>query len=114
MESDRGATRISCATELPPANRIELRDDDGSVILSHAGPSPLRRIFRRLIGGTALVRCLVPQLEAFAARARGRPQTLLATAADGLAVMSAIDAARRSAGRGGNWCPIETATTGVL
>jgi hypothetical protein len=113
LESNRGRTLISCATDRPPASRIALRDEDGRLIRLHTPPAAPRRILRRLIGGTALVRCLVPQLEAFAEHARGRPQTLLATAVDGLAVMSAIDAARRSAGNGQNWCPIVTTNGGV-
>jgi hypothetical protein len=37
---------------------------------------------------------------------RGRPAPILATAVDGLAVMAAIDAARRSAEGDGSWCDV--------
>ena len=48
---------------------------------------------------TALVALLVAQLEEFAAAARGEPASTLATAADGAAVMEAMEAIR-AAGNG--------------
>jgi myo-inositol 2-dehydrogenase/D-chiro-inositol 1-dehydrogenase len=107
LEGDRGTARISCATEGLSASRIAVRGEDGGLIGTHTGAPLMRRLPRRLAGGDALVRCLVPQLTAFAERARGRPQPLLATAVDGLAVMRVVDAARRSAADGGAWSAVD-------
>jgi predicted dehydrogenase len=53
------------------------------------------------------VRTLAAQLEAFAAAVRGEAPPDLATAADGIAVMRVIDAARRSHSDGGAWMSAE-------
>jgi hypothetical protein len=53
------------------------------------------------------VRLLVDELEAFAVKGRGQRHPLLATAADGHAVMAAIDSMRRSAQLGGSWCAVD-------
>ena len=50
-----------------------------------------------------LVASLAAELESFAAAARGERRAELATARDGVAVMAAIEAARRSAAKGGGW-----------
>lgn len=109
LELNRGTARISCGTDLQTATRLEVRGEDGSLIGTHTGAGLVRRVFRRLSGGDALVRLLTPQLQAFAEHARGRPQPLLASAVDGLAVMRTIDAARRSAEGDGGWREIQAA-----
>ena len=55
-----------------------------------------------------LVASLAAELESFAAAARGERRAELATARDGVAVMAAIEAARRSAANGGGWEPLAT------
>ncbi len=104
LETGRGTARISCATDRPPTNRIEIRGDDGRVIGSQTGAGLVRRALRRLTGGDGLVRLLALQLEAFANGERGVSQPLLASALDGLAVMRTIDAARRS---DGSWLAVD-------
>ena len=47
--------------------------------------------------------------QSFAAAVRGERPAELATARDGVAVMAAIEAARRSAANGGGWEPLATA-----
>jgi len=65
-----------------------------------AGGLPRRLLGRlRPLREHLLVPSLVAQLEAFVAAVRGEPAPLLGTALDGLAVMEAIDAARRSSER---------------
>ena len=84
------------------------------MIGAHTGAGLVRRAVRRFRGGDALVRLLVPQLQAFAGYARNIPAPWLASAMDGLAVMRTIDAARRSAEGDGGWRGIEATPTRVL
>ncbi len=109
LELERGRARISCATDRPRREAIEIRDETGTLLARQERIGLVRRVQMRLRGGSSLVRLLVDELEAFAAVARGQAQPLLATAADGLAVMVAIDGVRRSAQLGGSWCAIDAA-----
>lgn len=109
LELGCGTARISCASDRRRAMRIEIRSEGGGVIASYTGAGIVRRGLRFSSGGSSLVRLLQLQLAAFAEAARERPQPLLATAVDGLAVMAAIDAARSSAERGGIWRALEAA-----
>ena len=124
LELTRGPARISCATDQPPRDRIEVRNGAGRQIARHDGVGlwPQAHLLmtmlrdpnlRRLIqpaSRTSLVRLLIRELEAFASAARGGEASSLATAADGLAVMSVVDAARRSASEGASWQPLQVAT----
>lgn len=110
LEMERGGARISCATGRPARDRIEVRPAGGGRALRYAGDGSLRRAWRRLLrpGRTeALVHLLARQLEEFAAAVRGTAPRLLAGATDGIPVMAAIEAARRSAREGSAWCPLE-------
>jgi len=107
LELERGRARISCATGRARRDAIEIRDGSGRPVARLERVGILRRARQRLRDGTALVRVLVAELEAFAASGRGHVEAPLATAADGLAVMAAVDASRRSAELGGSWCQIE-------
>jgi myo-inositol 2-dehydrogenase/D-chiro-inositol 1-dehydrogenase len=101
----RGRARISCSSDSSPIDVVEVRGGERMHAAYSAG-GRLRRGLRRLrrpIGAGALIRSLALQLEAFACAALGRGTGELATAEDGLAVMRAIEAARHSAGSGGNW-----------
>jgi predicted dehydrogenase len=107
LELSRGRVRISCATNLPARELIELRIDGRprarwSSFIVRRG---LRRL-RRPFGAGALVRSLALQLEDFVRFARGLATLSLAGAADGRAVMEVIDAARRSADSSGGWQPV--------
>jgi predicted dehydrogenase len=57
-------------------------------------------------GEHQLVASISRQLDAFAAAVRGEPADGLATAEDGVAVMAALEAARRSARAGGTWVDV--------
>jgi predicted dehydrogenase len=111
-ELDLGRVRatLEFAVDRPHREAIEARDAGG------------RRLYRRLDGGAvrALVRrartpsednpfvnSLARQLEAVALEVRGTPG-ILASAADGLAVMRTLAAVRESAANGGSWRPVPT------
>jgi len=115
LELDRGSVFLSCATDQPPRDRIVVSDASGRVVARHDGVHLVAKAstlwtmirnkrLRRLIhpaSRTLLVRLLIQELEAFATAVRSRTNdngpSLLASAVDGLAVMTVVDAARRSA-----------------
>ena len=117
LELTRGPARISCATDRPLRDRIVVRNAAGWQIARHEGVGLRSKVhllttmlrdpnLRRLIhpaSRTSLVRLLIRELEAFGSAARGGDASVLATAADGLAVMTVIDAVRRSASDGASW-----------
>jgi predicted dehydrogenase len=105
----RGQATISCAGDRPWRERFEVRDARGRPRATYAAGG-LRAHAARLRRGSRphpLVVSLARQLEAFAAAARGRTPSALATAADGVATMQAIDAARASAADGGAWVSLD-------
>ena len=80
----------------------------GRTVASHVGSgaaATVRRL-RRPAAPNAFVASLTRELEAFARAARGDTGTGLATAADGVAAMAALEAARCS-GRDGSWYEVE-------
>jgi myo-inositol 2-dehydrogenase/D-chiro-inositol 1-dehydrogenase len=106
LELERGTAALSCARERRYRQRVEVRTAAGRTLARHTADALVRRGLTRLADARrppVLVRLLARQLEAFAGAARGGPAPDLATAADGVAVMAAIDAARRSAAAGGEW-----------
>lgn len=110
LELDGARARISCARGRPHRDRVEVRGRDGATLGRYVGEVIWRRGLRRLARlGTAsgLVHLLVLELEEFAGAVRGKPAPTLATAADGVAMMAAVDAAHRSAISAGAWidCP---------
>jgi myo-inositol 2-dehydrogenase / D-chiro-inositol 1-dehydrogenase len=129
LHGDRGTAYVSCATDRAPRDAITINGDDGRVIARHDGVGFSSKVaalwmmmsdkrLRRLIhpvSRTLLVRLLIQELEAFAAAARTprtgmTPLTPLATAADGVAVMAVVDAARRSAVEDGSWQSVASVT----
>jgi predicted dehydrogenase len=107
LELERGLARIACSTGQARREAIEIRDETGTLVARQEHIGLARRVLLRLRGGTSLVRLLVDELEAFAVKGRGQRHPLLATAADGHAVMAAIDSVRRSAQLGGTWCALD-------
>jgi predicted dehydrogenase len=93
--------RIRCATDRPHRERIEVRHRGGGLVgrLVRGG---LVAALRGRIGPSGphpLVASLTAQLEAFARTVRGEAEPTLGTAADGVAVMAALEAARAAAQR---------------
>jgi predicted dehydrogenase len=98
LELGRGRARIACAGDRPYRELVEVRGERGELIGRHVAGGRAWGLRSRLRarGEDALVLSLSRELEAFAAAARGEPAAPLATALDGLAVMDAIEAVRRS------------------
>ena len=106
---ERGHAAISCANNRPYCERIEVKDSRGGARGSYQRGGLLSGIAAKFRPNreNPLVTPMVGQLEAFGRAVRGmREETFLATATDGLAVMSVIDAVRRSALQGGVECSL--------
>jgi predicted dehydrogenase len=99
LELTRGRAVVACSTNRPYRERMEIADVDGRLCASHRRGGIVLGIMARLRPkvGNPLVSSLVGELEAFGKAVRGASGGSLASAADGLAVMSAIEAVRRSA-----------------
>ena len=98
----RGTAEAECATDAPWGERIEVRDRAGRLAARSVQGGPLRAAAARLGRREhPLVDSLTRQLSSFARAARGNGDAPLATARDGARAMAALDAARRSAARGG-------------
>jgi myo-inositol 2-dehydrogenase/D-chiro-inositol 1-dehydrogenase len=105
LELEAGRAVLSCATDRVFREVVEVRGS--SVVRVTRGGVRAAVLARlRLAGEHVLVDSLVAELEAFCSAVRGRGDGTLATAADGAAAMAAVDAARRSAARGGAWVGI--------
>jgi predicted dehydrogenase len=100
-----GRATVQCRTDRPHRERVVARRPGGRVVLRRVvGGLPRYALARlRPTGHSPLVATLTSQLEAFAQTSRGKADPRLGTATDGLAVMAAIDAARRSAAARGSW-----------
>jgi len=101
---ERGHATISCSNNSPYRERVEVKNSLGRVSGSYKRGGLLSGIVARIRPNqeNPLVTSLVGQLEAFGRAVGGMlGRSPLATAADGFAVMAAIDALRRSALHGG-------------
>ncbi len=94
----RGGARLSCRSNRPYFEGIVVRDGAGSTVARWS-----RRGLGRRWSNDDFVESIAAQLRAFCAAVRGAESAALATSADGVAVMEAIDAARRSATEDGGW-----------
>lgn len=111
LSLDRGRATITAAADRLHEERVTVRDADHHLVAEHRTGGPLgavtgrvRAVTSRRRGGPAphpLAASLAAQLDAFAAAVRGGDGGALATAADGVAAMVAVDAARASAAAGG-------------
>ncbi|MDX6408647.1 MAG: hypothetical protein QOE13_1718, partial [Gaiellaceae bacterium] len=114
LELEGGSASLSCASDRVYRELVEVRDADGSLVVRRSRGGLLGAALTRLRPASDhLVESLAAQLQAFCVFVRGGSHPDLATAADGLAVMSTIDAARRSHLAGGVWVevPAEEAST---
>jgi predicted dehydrogenase len=115
LELGRARASLFCATNRPYREVVEVRGTNG------------RLVARRVKGGLAgtalgLLRTssdplgdsLVGQLEAFCAWVAGGDESQLASAADGVAIMDAIDAARSSHTLGGAWVDLDATARPAL
>jgi len=103
LATSRGSVRIEVATNLPHCELVEIRDADGRRVARSSRGGRVRAVTGRLTPGPhPLVRSLAAQLDAYGEALRGNDPGLLATAAEGAAVMCVLDAARRSDAVGGD------------
>jgi len=110
LELTRGRAVVACSTNRPYRERIEIADVDGRLCASQRRGGIVSGIMARLRpkGENPLVSSLVGQLEALGCAVRGvgeRPR--LASPAEGIAVMSAIEAVRLSAAARGAWVSVK-------
>lgn len=110
---ERGYAIISCSNNRPHYEHIEVKEFLGRVSGSHRRGGLLSGIVARLQPNreNPLVSSLVAQLEAFGRAVRGIGGAALGTPADGLMVMSVIEAVRRSAVQDGAECSLRTLQT---
>lgn len=102
LDLTRGRALVVCSTNRPYRERMEISDENGRLVASHLRGGIVSGIIARLRpkGENPLVRSLVGELAAFARAVRGDSSGFLASAADGIAVMSVIEAVRGSAKSG--------------
>ena len=105
---ERGRALVTCTGDEPWHEVFTVRDSTGRTLGSRSPNGPRSRAIRLARTATThpLVYSLARQLEAFAVAAHGYDPGPLATAADGVAVMAAIDAARSSSAAGGDWVDV--------
>jgi predicted dehydrogenase len=103
LELTRGRAVVACSTNRPYRERMEIIDAGGRVRASFRRGGIISGIMARLRPKVEnpLVSSLIGELEAFGRAVRGGSSGYLASAADGLAVMSVIEAVRRSAAERG-------------
>jgi myo-inositol 2-dehydrogenase/D-chiro-inositol 1-dehydrogenase len=117
LKLERGRAVVTCSDNSYYRERIVIRDARGRVRKIRRRGGIISAISGKLIAkrDNPLVELMIRQLEAFASAARtGRGEARLATAADGLAVMAAIEAARRSAASNGIECSVRPAVIGSV
>jgi len=113
---DRGRAVAEAAADQVHEEVVEVRDARGALVATHRRGGPVAAVTDRARAAVAglrgtpaphpLAASLAAQLEAFAGAVRGRPPGELATAADGVAAMAVVDAARASADAGGAPVPV--------
>lgn len=114
LELGRGRAELVCASDRGHVEAFVLRDASGRRLAAHTlgrVRGGLRRL-RHPRAPNSLVASLAGELEAFARAARGEDDAHLATAADGVAAMVALDAVRRSAAAGGGWKALQLPGSG--
>jgi myo-inositol 2-dehydrogenase/D-chiro-inositol 1-dehydrogenase len=104
LADGHGTASVEIRTNSPFLESVEVHTDGRRVAQQRTGGA-LAGALARITPGTQspLVASLASQLESFAGDGHG-----LASAADGVAVMAAVDAARTSAATASEWQPIPT------
>ena len=107
LDLDRGRARIEVAADRCHTERVVVRDSTGRIVARHRTGGSVRAVLGRLRPGRPhpLVVSLAAQLDAFGRVVAGGHPDQLATPADGIAVMSVLDAAVASA-TGGRPVPV--------
>lgn len=103
----RGRARLRAVTDRPHREVVEVRDGAGNRLARHRVGGPVAAVSGRLRRGPhPLVAGLAAELEDLARVVGGEEPLGLGTVDDGIAVMTAIDAARASAAAGGATVPV--------
>jgi predicted dehydrogenase len=112
LELERATASLSCATDRPYREFVEVRGENRRVVTRRI-KGGLQRAALGLLRppSNPLGDSLAGQLEAFCTCVAGGDERQLASAADGVAIMEVIDAARRSHTLGGAWVEVD-ATAG--
>ena len=108
LELVRARAVVSCGRGGERRDLVEVRDDGGG-LLGRVHATRLGAAARRAARPwrpNGLVALLAAELEAFARAVSGEQATVLATAADGAAVMATVEAVRRSASTGAPERPV--------
>jgi predicted dehydrogenase len=102
LRTSRGVVRIWARADGIHRELIDLRSADGRSLARHSVGGPVGAVTGRLQRGPhPLVLSLTAQVSALGRALGGAAEPDLGTAADGVAVMAVIDAARASASAGG-------------
>ncbi len=103
LKLERGKATVVCSCNSPYRERVQVRASDGRALATFKRGGIAAGIIGKLLPKreNPLVSSLVGQLGAFAQAVRGGTVGSLASVSDGLAVMSAIEAVRRSAAEQG-------------
>lgn len=109
LTTTRGRAHLRAAASRPHRELVELRDGSGKLLAHHRVGGFLAAVLGRLRPASRphpLAASLSAQLDAFAVALQGEDSGSLATAAEGHAVMTVLDAARASAAGGGRPVPV--------
>jgi predicted dehydrogenase len=111
VELEPGVASVSSVNDRPYYEGLDVRDADGARVaaLSRGGLVNAVRARFGSAGANLLVESLTRELAAFCDAVRGEAAGHLATADDGVAAMTAVAGARRSAGLGGAWVSVSPA-----
>jgi myo-inositol 2-dehydrogenase / D-chiro-inositol 1-dehydrogenase len=108
VELGRARASLSCATDRPYREVVEVRGANGRLVARGIkGGLPRAALSLLRPARDQLGESLAGQLEAFCTCVGGGDESQLASAADGVAIMEAIDAARRSHTLGGAWVDLD-------
>jgi myo-inositol 2-dehydrogenase/D-chiro-inositol 1-dehydrogenase len=113
LELERGTAALSCASDRVYHERVEVRDAEEALLARARYGGFVRALRTRLAPSREqpLVESLAAELTAYCGAVRGGSAGDLASAADGALVMSAVDAARRSAAEAGTWVDVPPRAT---
>ena len=115
LELGRARASLTCATDRPYREVVEVRGANGRLVARRIkGGLPRAALGLLRPPSDELGDSLVGQLEAFCACVAGGNEGQLASAADGVAIMEAIDAARRSHTLGGAWVDLDATARPAL
>jgi predicted dehydrogenase len=108
LELDKGLASVSCANDRPYYERVDARNSEGSPLTAVSRGGLVDAIRARFVARdeSPLVESLTAELRTFCNVVRKGDAGDLATADDGVAAMTAVEAVQRSAHLGGAWVDV--------